>query len=241
MAAAKGVQCLELPLIKHAEGPDLQRLGETLRDVEFEWIVLTSPEAASDFLNGWREGGSPSVRLAVVESGTGEVICNAGAESEANSQSVNVFFTPTKAIGKALVVELPKAPEGSGRVLYPASVKASNDIEEGLTARGFDVTRLNTYSTSNNDQIDRDALRLAASAKVAAFASPTAVKAWVELVMKESEWDGAAACIGSTSAEAARKYGFKRIFYPDKPGIDGWVDSILEALEAPQASQVVTM
>lgn len=49
--------------------------------------------------------------------------------------------------------------------------------------------------------------------------------AWMELVAGARKWEGAAACIGSTSATAARKAGLTRIFYPESPGIEGCVIS----------------
>lgn len=50
-------------------------------------------------------------------------------------------------------------------------------------------------------------------------------RAWMELVAGARKWEGAAACIGSTSATAARKAGLTRIFYPESPGIEGCVIS----------------
>ncbi|KAJ8628702.1 hypothetical protein MRB53_022025 [Persea americana] len=41
-----GVPCLELPLIEHIKGPDRNRLSTVLSDTAFDWIVITSPEAA---------------------------------------------------------------------------------------------------------------------------------------------------------------------------------------------------
>eukprot|EP00959_Pyramimonas_sp_CCMP1952_P183728 3841699-Pyramimonas_sp.AAC.1 len=41
-----------------------------------------------------------------------------------------------------------------------------------------------------------------------------------------------AACIGETSAAACKKNGIPNVFFPEKPGIDGWVDSVLEALQS---------
>ena len=37
---------------------------------------------------------------------------------------------------------------------------------------------------------------------------------------------------GSTSAQAAERLGLQRVFWPESPGLEGFVDSIAEALEA---------
>lgn len=225
--AKAGVSCMELPLIQHSDGPDVHLLPAVLREGGFEWIVVTSPEAAAVFLHGWREAGQPRVQVAAVGGGTAQALTETGAS-----------FSPSKANAKALAAELPRNPHGSGLVLYPASSKAGTDLEEGLSARGFRVRRLNTYSTDSVTGVSDAVCKAAAAAPVAAFASPTAVKAWMEVVVRREGWDGAAACIGGTSAEAARGVGLSRVFFPDSPGIDGWVSSIMDALESMQVQAV---
>ncbi len=44
----------------------------------FDWVCVTSPEAASVFMEGWREAGRPAVRVAVVGDGTARVLREAG-------------------------------------------------------------------------------------------------------------------------------------------------------------------
>ncbi|MQM00459.1 hypothetical protein Taro_033198 [Colocasia esculenta] len=105
-------------------------------------------------------------------------------------------------------------------VLYPASVKAGHEIEEGLSVRGFVVTRLNTYNTVPVDEVDPMVLRQAVSAPVVAVASPSAVRAWVNLIAK-GEWNNSVACIGETTALAAKQLGLKNVYYPSNPGLEG--------------------
>ncbi|KAL3689686.1 hypothetical protein R1sor_015995 [Riccia sorocarpa] len=221
--SARGIGCLELPLIEHREGADYPKLAHTLREEEFEWVIITSPEAATVFLSGWRAAGCPKVRIAVVGSGTGEVL------DEVRDDRINVAFTPSKATAKVLAAELPKQEGGNGEVLYPSSAKAGSDLETGLSERGFKVRRLNTYSTESVKSLDPEKVAAAMACPVATFASPTAVRAWIELV---GPWDGAAACIGTTSAKAAKSAGLSRVFCPESPGIDGWVESVVEALDS---------
>jgi uroporphyrinogen-III synthase len=45
--------------------------------------------------------------------------------------------------------ELPHVAGGSDVVLYPASVKASTDLQDSLASAGYKVTRINTYNTVN--------------------------------------------------------------------------------------------
>ncbi|CAN6290426.1 unnamed protein product [Urochloa humidicola] len=221
------IQSLELPLIKHVDGPDTDRLPDVLRNDKFDWITVTSPEAAAVFLQGWKAAGSPKVRVAVVGAGTARVFDEA---SHSDDQSLEIAFSPSNAMGKVLASELPRGNESTCKVLYPASAKASREIQEGLSDRGFHVTRLNTYTTVPVEDVEPVTLKLAISAPVVAVASPSALKAWLKLISKVNNWDNSIACIGETTGSAAKKLGLKSVYYPTTPGLEGWVESILEAL-----------
>ncbi|KAM6543292.1 hypothetical protein CsatB_007739 [Cannabis sativa] len=225
--AKHGISCLELPLIQHTKGPDLDRLSAVLSDTTFDWIVITSPEAGSVFLDVWKASGTPNVKIAVVGAGTASIF---NEVLQSSKQSLNVSFMPSKATGKVLASELPKNSNTKCTVLYPASVKASHEIEAGLSNRGFVVTRLNTYSTAPVHDVDQMVLEEALSAPVVTVASPSAIRAWVNLIPKPDKWSNSVACIGETTASAAKNLGLRNVFYPTHPGLEGWVDKILEAL-----------
>ncbi|XP_030540061.1 uroporphyrinogen-III synthase, chloroplastic isoform X3 [Rhodamnia argentea] len=222
-----GISCLELPLIEHTKGPDMDRLPSILAvDDAFDWIVITSPEAGSVFLEAWKAAGNPNVKVGVVGTGTASIF----DKVMQGDGTLNVAFTPSKATGKVLASELPRIGNEKCRVLYPASAKASTEIEEGLSNRGFEVTRLNTYSTIPVSHVDEIILKEALSAPVVAVASPSAVRAWLNLIREPESWTNSVACIGETTASAAKRLGLKRVFYPKHPGLEGWVASIREAL-----------
>ncbi|CAM0871835.1 unnamed protein product [Alopecurus aequalis] len=223
------VHSLELPLIQHVEGPDTDRLSSVLRDQKFDWITVTSPEAAAVFLKGWKDAGSPKVRIAVVGAGTARTFDEV---LQSDDGSLEVAFSPSKAMGKVLASELPRTSETPCKVLYPASAKAGHEIQNGLAARGFEVTRLNTYTTVPVQDVDPQILKLALSAPVVAVASPSALRAWLNLTSGVDNWSNSVACIGETTASAAKKLGLDSIYYPATPGLEGWVESILEALRA---------
>lgn len=122
-------------------------------------------------------------------------------------------------------------------VLYPASARAATTLQDGLASRGAEVCRLNTYTTlavtpAALSSAARDA---AARARVVAVASPSAVKAWLAVQgdMAQADEEPRLACIGETSASAAKRLGVDpaRIYWPDAPGVEGWVDAIQRALQ----------
>jgi uroporphyrinogen-III synthase len=132
--------------------------------------------------------------------------------------------------------ELPPLPGGTGRVLYPASCRASDDLQRSLEASGFGVERLNTYDTRSVQPSDvpPPALAAALAADAVTFGSPSAVKAWIALVGLAAAGERPAACIGATSARACEAAGLTRIFFPEAPGIDGWVTAVTDALQQQQ-------
>ncbi|XP_048226858.1 uroporphyrinogen-III synthase, chloroplastic isoform X3 [Ricinus communis] len=231
--AKHGINCLELPLIQHTQGPDFDRLPSVLSNTSFDWIVITSPEAGSVFLEAWKAAGTPNIKVGVVGAGTASIF---NEVKQTSGQSLDIAFVPSKATGKVLASELPKSESKRCTVLYPASAKASNEIEEGLSNRGFEVVRLNTYTTVPVDHVDQMVLKEALICPVVAVASPSAVRAWVNFISESEQWNNSIACIGETTASAAKLLGLKNIYFPTHPGLEGWVGSIIEALKAHVAS-----
>jgi uroporphyrinogen-III synthase len=243
------VEVLELPCIAHADGADYGRLRETLSDQEWSYVAITSPEAARVLASAWPFGtntgttSAPTPKIAAVGKATEQALQDAG---------IAVSFCPSKATAETLVQELPKQLDGSStlNVLYPASTKAADTLQEGLQARGFVVTRLNTYDTVTAEW--NDGYRASARAcRIACFASPSAVKGWVHNTQKDidlSTTDNGnggsiitlAACIGETSAKACRKLGWtdETIFSAEQPGMDGWVQAILDAVAYCQSTAI---
>lgn len=214
MLEKRGIVGRELPCIA------FESLGAPLPAAlqeEWEYVVVTSPEAASVFSEGWAAAGKPAIRVACVGTGTQQALLAVG---------VDPVFVPSKATGKVLAAELP-GPDRNGRVLYPASLKAATHVQDGLGARGFQVVRLNTYDTVSAAWTDSQ-MELGRTAAAVALASPSAAKIWAERMGTGHP----AACIGETSAEACDKAGFRHVYFPESPGLDGWADSVEQALAA---------
>lgn len=66
------------------------QLPIALQEERFDWVCITSPEAAAVFIEGWRQAGRPAVRVAVVGDGTGRVLVpvDGGALAPAFTPSV---------------------------------------------------------------------------------------------------------------------------------------------------------
>lgn len=160
---------------------------------------------------------------------------------------LHIAFCPSKANAVTLAAELPKQvpphpvtdaarptdANAPTRVLYPASRRAATTLQDGLAKRGFQVVRLNTYDTVPVTDVAEDDLLEAMRCEVVCIASPSALKAWVDLVGFEAANAQVLACIGSTSGKAAIELGFARdrVFWDPAPGMDGFVRSVRAALE----------
>lgn len=225
------IEINEIPCIAHADGPDTKILGSTLSSTTFDYIAITSPEAAKVFATAWIDEGRPKLaRVAAVGKATQEALKTYG---------IDVVFVPSKATAATLVQELPPLDDAMNgnrptTLLYPASAKAQDTLQNGLEERGFTITRLNTYDTVTATWTP-DEEAAAKSTTVACFASPSAVKAWLK---NTAQLDcccprALAACIGETSAKACRSNGWSEedIFYPEKPGVEGWADAVANALQ----------
>ena len=219
------IDLLELPCIEHAVGPDYDNLSSTLLSKQWDYIAITSPEAANVLASGWDavKGNPPPV-----------VAVGKATEKKLRDSGIPVAFVPSKATAATLAKELDlvdgKEPTS---VLYPASAKAKKVLENGLISRGFAVTRINTYDTVTASWVD-DQRESSEKVQVACFASPSAVKGWLQNT--EQNTRVYAACIGETSASACKELGWKdgQIFFPEAPGLEGWVEAIQKAAEAVQ-------
>ena len=214
------VEVFELPCIEHGDGPDYTILASTLLSKRWDYVAITSPEAAKVLGLAWDVVRSNPIPVAAVGKAT---------ESSLRDLGIPVTFVPSKSTAATLANELELLDgEQPTSVLYPASAKAKNVLENGLVSRGFTVKRLNTYDTVTAAWRD-DQKALSEKVQVACFGSPSAVKGWLKNTQNNTQVF--AACIGHTSASACKELGWTddKIFFPETPGLDGWVGKTLEA------------
>ena len=241
------VSVLEMPLVESVPAEDSEKLRGALETKKFQWIVVTSPEAAKVFTKAWVEAGKPEgLNIGTVGGGTTRALPPREEMKWAR------LFTPSKALGEVLAEELPldldedssnddSSANSNREVLYPCSKKAAKTVENGLSSRGFAVTRLNTYSTEQVTDIPREILEKAVDANVVTFGSPSAVKAWKSLTLELlEERDGrhpTYACIGQTSATACEDCELPDVWHPEDPGMEGWAEVVKLCLEQDESEK----
>jgi len=203
----EGFEPVSVPVVAYEKLEDGYEALQTALTEPWDWVVLTSPEAARYFLGAWFLVGAPEVRVAAVGESTRDFL---------ESQGLEVAFVPSRATGEALAAELP----GSGRVLWPTSARAGDELQKDLEARGFSVRRIDVYTLVPRTPSEEER-RAAEGARAVLFGSPSAVSAWVEAGLPRLP----AACVGATTARRAEAAGFSPVTYPERPGLSGWVEA----------------
>ena len=156
-------------------------IAKLLTAEEWLFIIVTSPESASILLRAWHDAGNPDIPVACV-----------GAETRAILRQGGLFplDVPIRRQtqpgdgaggGKELIAALPtiQGDPGVQRILLPVSVKARDDMQRMLEARGFAVHRVDTYDSASVPW-NHEQRALAVSAPVVALASPTAIQVYLK-------------------------------------------------------------
>lgn len=121
------LKLIELPCIAFGTGPDIDKLSKYMTNSDL--IIITSPQAASVFINQWLINGKPAVKVVSVGKGTSKPLEAVG---------LSPVFEPSDATGETLAEELPTTLGNS--VLYPSSSLADNKLTDILSSRGFKVS-----------------------------------------------------------------------------------------------------
>ena len=156
-------------------------IAKLLTAEEWLFIIVTSPESASILVRAWHDAGNPDIPVACV-----------GAETRAILRQGGLFplDVPIRRQtqpgdgaggGKELIAALPtiQGDPGVQRILLPVSVKARDDMQRMLEARGFAVHRVDAYDSASVPW-NHEQTALAVSAPVVALASPTAIQVYLK-------------------------------------------------------------
>jgi uroporphyrinogen-III synthase len=130
---ALGATVLQVPLIAIVDPTDG---GAALRAAvvsHYDWVVLTSPNAAATYVAALGDGVAPAI--AVVGPGTASVVTYAG---------LSVALIADRNVGEGLVDAFPA---GRGRILFPRAAVARDVVPRGLRSKGWAVDEVEAYRT----------------------------------------------------------------------------------------------
>jgi uroporphyrinogen III methyltransferase / synthase len=222
--SALGAEVLYLPLIETVEPSSwepLERALPRLAGGDYRWVAFTSVNGVRGFA---ARRGSTAIPKTVSVLAVGP-----RTAAELRAAGIEPDVVPDDHSGAGMAAALGVGP---GRVLLARGEGAPQDIVELLTARGWIVDEVFTYRTVPAEP-DPDALARVRAGRFDAvtFASPSAVGRFVEVV-GALDSSVVVACIGPTTAAAARSSGLRvHAEAPDRSAA-GLARAVAEALRS---------
>lgn len=150
-----GYEVAFMPLTQQVLPDDVTELRAAITGLEsgeFSWLLLTSGNTVRAMVAcGWNSAVLDQTRVGVVGPGTAGVL--------AELTGFRSVWMPQSHSAAGMLAELPD-PQSGEQVLLPQSAQSRSELEEGLRARGWDVTHVTAYDTvplnGNTDDDDGD-------------------------------------------------------------------------------------
>ena len=185
---SNGWPVLELPLLRFSP---VVPANDLIRKT-FEWILFTSPQGVRAFFAAGLQVGS--AKLGTLGEGTAAVLREVG-----HSDSLGIQVRDGRELATAFIALV----DERARVLLPGPRHRGPEVEEILTAAGFNLTVAPLYETLPVpvDELPEDPFT---PDDLVFFCSPSTVRAFCD------KWDArpAVVAIGETTAAVTRQEGF---------------------------------
>jgi uroporphyrinogen-III synthase len=213
---AEGAAVVTVPLIIVVDAPDGGAALEAAlaRIDQYDWIVVTSPNAASRVARAIDARDARRPKVAAVGTATAALL-------------PVVDLVPARQRAAGLLDELP---EGPGRVLLPHSAQAHATLADGLRERGWEVDEVDAYDVISRAPEDHERAAVA-GADALVLASGTAARAWVEAFGPRSP--ALVVAIGPQTASAAAEVGLKVHLTSSDHSPAGLVEALVAHLRGP--------
>ncbi len=224
-----GAEAVEVPLTEQTDPLDG---GAALRAVareagSFRWVVLTSVNAVSRFMEALRDARALGTTLvAAVGPATADALRAAGIEPD---------LVPTEHSASGLAAAFPRHdPDAPGnRVLFPCGDRAPSTVPEALLQKGWDVERVEAYRTVALPPPSGPLLERVARADAVVFAAASSAEAFAALRGPDGgpvPVPPLVVCIGPTTAESARALGMSGVEQAEGTSPERIVDALIRHL-----------
>lgn len=236
-----GAEVIPMPATRIAPADDPGPLDAALLEIArapignpaYHWIIFTSANAVEAFMERLLATAAPDkasqrydlrmlagTRLAGVGPATSAALRRCGLIAD---------LVPDRATGVGVAAALPDI--AGQRILLPRSDKALRDLPEALTARGALVTEVVAYTVKPAAPNPAGIAALdSGDVDVAAFFSPSALHglaAMLDHPLSDALRGVTIACIGPTTATAARELGLEVALMPKEPSVGGLVAALV--------------
>ncbi len=230
--SSRGASVIRLPLIEIRDPDswdDLDRAVKMLREGYFRWVIFTSSNAVAAVFSRIGVAGLDARAFGR----TGVAAVGASTERSLNAHGIRPDLVPTTYRGEALAQELG---HGSGRILLPRVADAPPATQEALASGGWSVEAVVCYANrrlrprgpeaESVKKGDYDAIT---------FTSPSAVQAFkpaigepAKIGLSPEDEGRLVACIGPSTADAARQAGFRVDVIPEVSTAEALAEALAE-------------
>jgi uroporphyrinogen III methyltransferase/synthase len=228
--AAAGATPVLYPTIVVAAPPSWEPMDAAIdraRAGDYGWAIFTSPSAVAFTVarltaRGLTAQALSGVRLAAVGSETARALRAAALDAAlvppADQQRQEGLLA-------GLLEALPPPATGApgARILFPQALGGRELVRDELARRGYAVDVVPVSQT-----IARDLTEPPPAFDVATFASPSALRAFVERLGGGRLAEGRVAVIGPTTAAAAAVLGVRIDAMPSNPSVPALVQSLID-------------
>jgi uroporphyrinogen III methyltransferase/synthase len=196
-----------------------------------DWILFTSPNAVNYFMQAFFHKGYDARRLGRIR---------LAAIGKATALALRRFhllpdFIPQRSTSLDLAQELSQYDDLNGRnILLPRSSIALDDLPQSLTSLGACVDAVTAYEVVPAEpNPEAVAALMQGDLDTAAIFSPSAVIGLDAWLARDGHRLGevlrgvTVACIGQTTAQAARELGVQVDWIPDTPGVEGMLAALI--------------
>ena len=228
--SAAGATTIHCPMIRIVYPASNDALDEAIRKIDrYRWVVFSSVHGVIgfwkrlDFL-GLDARALGSCKVAAVGPATAKRLRRQGILPE---------LLPPAYDGDALARSVCESSDSPlGRVLFPCGDIARPTIPEGLRRGGASVDAVVVYATVDATPSEMTRKLIAEGVNAIVFCSPSAVRRFAALGLLAG--DAAIACIGPTTASAARSAGLRVDVMAEEHSMSG----IVAALERHYSADV---
>jgi len=225
----QGARVIHFPTIRIVPPEKYDDLDRAIGQLSvYKWIIFTSANGVTFFLNRLRELGKDMRDL------KGLRICTIGPATAAKIEAlgIRVDLVPDVFISEGVVTAFRDIDIKGSRTLLPRAEAARDVIPEGLAKLGATVDVVTAYRTVNSGKSRSELEPLINEGKVdvIAFTSPSTVIHFMEIMGKEFSLPPQIkiACIGPVTAAAVKKAGLRIDIMQERYTIPALVETLAE-------------
>jgi uroporphyrinogen III methyltransferase/synthase len=225
----QGARAIHFPTIRVVPPESYDDLDRAVGELSrYQWIIFTSANGVTFFLNRLRELGKDIRDL------KGLRICTIGPATAAKIEAlgIRVDLVPDAFISEGVVSAFSEIDIKGNRILLPRAETARDVIPDGLAKLGAAVDVVTVYRTVNSgkNRSDIESLINGGLVDVITFTSPSTVTNFMEIMGRDFAISPQVkiACIGPVTAAAVKKAGLNIDILQERYTVPGLVESLVD-------------